>query len=188
LPQRDRKRQRLQRHERLAERGAASDPVPTRQKPAKGGLLGRLDFLPQRRQRGAPQASEDVRIAPLPLCTAGSKLAADELLVTLELVQDRFHIDPEVLARLGRRQPARAARARALAAGGTGPPECPPPPRGEPPGQPGGRPPPGRAAGAPGPPASARPPAPADPTPRAPPLRLEHSRVRLVERPDQPVT
>ena len=104
FPERDRQRQCLQRHKRFAQRGPPVDPVPTRQKAAEGGLLRRLDFLPQRRQRGPPQPSKHVWIAPLALGPAWPQLAADEQLLALELVQDGLDVDPEALFRLGCRE------------------------------------------------------------------------------------
>src|SRR5205823_729116 len=104
LPERDRQRQRLQRHERLAQRRPAVDPMPARQEASQRGLLGGLDFLPQRGQRCAPQSPEDVGVAPLALHAAGPQLAADEELLALELVQDPLDVDPEALVRLSGRE------------------------------------------------------------------------------------
>ena len=50
-------------------------------------MLDRLDLAAQRGQRGAPQAPQHIRIAPLALGPAGPQLAADEQPVALELEQ-----------------------------------------------------------------------------------------------------
>ena len=78
--------------------------MPARQEASQRGLLGGLDFLPQRGQRCAPQSPEDVGVAPLALHAAGPQLAADEELLALELVQDRLDVDPEALVRLSGRE------------------------------------------------------------------------------------
>ena len=62
--------------------------MPGGQEPPERRLLGRLDLLAQRRERGAPQASQDVGVAPLALDASGAKLAADELVGALEPEQD----------------------------------------------------------------------------------------------------
>ena len=86
LPERHRQREPLKRDERLAQRRTAVDPLPARQEPCECGLLGRLDLAPQGGERGAPQAPQDVRIAPFALDPAGPELAANEQLVVLERV------------------------------------------------------------------------------------------------------
>jgi hypothetical protein len=78
--------------------------VPAGQEAAERGLLGRLDLLAQRGERGAAQATKDVGIAPLALDAAGTQLAAHELLVALELAELRLDVAPEVLVRLRRRE------------------------------------------------------------------------------------
>ena len=55
LPERDRQRHALQRHERLAQRRAPVDPVPRGQEARQCLLLDRLDFLAQRSERSSPQ-------------------------------------------------------------------------------------------------------------------------------------
>ena len=62
--------------------------MPGRQEPPQRSLLGRLDLLAQSGERGAPQASQDVGVAPLALDAAGAKLAADEPVGTLEAGED----------------------------------------------------------------------------------------------------
>src|SRR5205823_4910770 len=63
LPERDREGQALERDERLAQGGAPVDPVPVRQEAPVRGLLGRLDLLPERRERGATEPAEGVAVA-----------------------------------------------------------------------------------------------------------------------------
>ena len=101
LPERDRQREPLQRHERLAQGRAAADPVPGGQEAAEGRLLGRLDLAAQRGERGAPEAAEDVGVAPLALGATRTELAADEQIGALELVQE---------TRTGRARSARLPR------------------------------------------------------------------------------
>src|SRR5207247_9446118 len=85
LPERDRKGQALERDERLAQRRAPVDPVPVRQEAAVRGPLGRLDLLPERRERGAAETPQDVGLAPFALGPARPELAAHESVVPLEL-------------------------------------------------------------------------------------------------------
>ena len=101
LPEGDRKRQSLQRHERLAERRAAVDSVPARQKAAERRLLGRLDLAAECSQRGAPEPPQHLRVAPLALATTRTQLAPDELVGTLQLPQDRLDVATEALVGLG---------------------------------------------------------------------------------------
>ena len=83
--------------------------MPARQEPPEGCLLGRLDLPTQCGQRGAAQPSQHLRIAPFPLATAGTELAADELVAALQLAQRRLDVAAEPFARLGRgKRPARA--------------------------------------------------------------------------------
>ncbi len=71
-------REALQRHELLAQaldRGGVAGrstrvtihSLPGRQEGSEGALVGRLDLLAQHRQRGAAQAAQHVRVAPLAL-------------------------------------------------------------------------------------------------------------------------
>ena len=113
LPERDGQRERLQRNERFAERRTTVDPVPAREEAAERCLLHRLDLAAKRGERRAPQAAQDLGIAPLPLGAAGPELAADELLVALELAQLLLDVEAEPGRRLGGRErptPARPAR------------------------------------------------------------------------------
>ena len=55
--------------------------------------LGGLDLLAQHRQRGAAQAPEHLRVAPLPVRAAGAQLAADKRALTLELTQRSGDVD-----------------------------------------------------------------------------------------------
>ena len=110
LPERDGQRQRLQRHERLAERRAAVDPVPARQEAPECRLLGRLDLLAQRGERRAAQPAEDVGVAPLALRPTRPELAADELLLALEDAELGLDVTAEVVVRLTGREGAAGAR------------------------------------------------------------------------------
>ena len=91
LPHLGREREALQRHERLAQAvdaGAAGrmavDALPAREEARERALVGRLDLLAQRGQRGAPQAPQHLGVAPLARGTAGAQLAAHELAGALE--------------------------------------------------------------------------------------------------------
>ena len=101
LPERDRKRQRLERDERLAQARAPVDPVPARQEPAERRLLRGLDLLAKRSEGRTAKATQDVGIAPLALGPAGPELAADESFLPLELAQQRL----DVASRSGRSPP-----------------------------------------------------------------------------------
>ena len=87
LPEQNGKRQRLERNERVAEARAPVDPVPAGQEPPEGRRLRGLDLLAKRRKRGATQATQHVRVAPLTLAPARPELPADEPLLPLELPQ-----------------------------------------------------------------------------------------------------
>src|SRR5262249_59289701 len=89
FPQRHRQRQTLQRDERLAQRCPTVDPVPVWQEAAERGLLRRLDLLPQHGERGATQAAQHIEVAPFPLGSSGTKLAADEQLAPPHLPHHR---------------------------------------------------------------------------------------------------
>ena len=95
LPERHRQREPLQRDERLAQRRAPVDAVPARQEAAERRLLDRLDLAPQRGERRAAQPPQHVGVAPLALGAARAQLAADELLLALELAQLRLDVDAE---------------------------------------------------------------------------------------------
>ena len=110
LPERDRQRERLERDQRLAESRPPVDPMPARQEAAHRRLLDGLDLAAERRERRAPEPPEHLRVAPLALAAAGTKLAADELLRTLERAQLGLDVAAEALVRLTRRE--RTARAR----------------------------------------------------------------------------
>ena len=62
--------------------------MPAGQEPRERFLLDRLDLAAQRGERRAPQAAQHVGVAPFTLGAAGTKLAAHELLVVLELDED----------------------------------------------------------------------------------------------------
>ena len=113
LPERHRQRQRLERDERLAQRRAPVDALPAGEEAAERSLLGRLDFAPQRGERGPAQAAKNVRVAPFPLRAARAQLAADELVRPLErrqLLLGDLELEAEALGCLRGRE--RAARAR----------------------------------------------------------------------------
>ena len=103
----------LQRNERLAQALAASDPVPRGKKAAERRLLRGLDLTAQHRERRAPDAAENVRVAPLALRAAGPELPADERVRELEgdelLVDGR---DVELEPRRDLRARERAMRLR----------------------------------------------------------------------------
>ena len=90
--------------------------MPARQKAAECHLLGGLDLLAERCERGATEASQHVGVAPLPFRPARPQLAADEPLLALERLQlglDAVGSEPEALRRLARRErPAAAGEAR----------------------------------------------------------------------------
>src|SRR5205823_6218168 len=81
-------------------------PVPVGQEAAEGGLLDRLDFLPERGERSAAQPSQHVRVAPLALRPTRAELAADELLRALELVELGRDVAAEAPVCLGGRERA----------------------------------------------------------------------------------
>ena len=85
FPQCDRQRERLQRHERFAQRRPPVDAVPGRQEPRERLLLDGLDLAPKRGERRAAQATQYIGVAPLALGPAGTQLAAHEQLGALEL-------------------------------------------------------------------------------------------------------
>ena len=102
LPELHRQREPLERDERLAKGRAAVDPVPARQEAPERRLLGGLDFLAERSERRAAKATQHIGVAPLALGPARPKLAADQLLLALELAQLLLDVAAEVLVRLGR--------------------------------------------------------------------------------------
>ena len=116
LPQRHGQRQRLERNQSLAEAGAAIDAVPGGNKTRVRRLLDRLDLLPERRERRAPQPPQDVGIAPLPLGAARPQLAADEPLLAFQgrqLTSGELRLDAEADGGLrGRERPAPAGEPR----------------------------------------------------------------------------
>ena len=84
--------------------------MPVREEASERRLLGRLDLAAERRERRAPQPAQHVRIAPLALDAAWPELAADELLLALELAQQLVDVDAEPLVRLRRRERPAPAR------------------------------------------------------------------------------
>ena len=83
--------------------------MPRRQEAAERRLLGGLDLLAKGGERRAPEAAEDVGVAPLALCAARTQLAADELVLPFQRSQLGLDVAAEALVRLGGRE--RAARA-----------------------------------------------------------------------------
>ena len=71
----------------------AIHPLPRRQESRQPALIGRLDLLAQRRQRGTAQTPEDLDVAPVALTAAGAQLAEHDLAVTLELTQHGARVD-----------------------------------------------------------------------------------------------
>ena len=110
FPQRHRQRESLQWNERLAQRRAAVDPVPVRQETAERDLLRRLDLFAQRGERRAAEPPQHIRVAPFPFRAARPQLAAHELLLTLELMQQRLDVASEALVRLRGRERTASAR------------------------------------------------------------------------------
>ena len=97
----------MERHQRLAQRGASADAVPRRQEAGERLLLDRLHLLAERRERGAPKTAQNIGITPLALAPSRSQLAADEQLLLLERGEDVGDVAPEVLAGgRGRERPA----------------------------------------------------------------------------------
>ncbi len=120
LPERHRERQRLQRDDCLAQRCAAVDAVPARQEAPERRLLDRLHLAAERGERRTPEPTQDVGIAPLALAAARPELAANELLVALELAQLLLDLDAEPRRDLGggerpaSTRPARDERAQRI--------------------------------------------------------------------------
>ena len=84
--------------------------MPPGQEPRERLLLDGLDLAAKRSERRATQTAKHVRVAPLALAAAGTKLAAHELLVALELRQHVDDVAAEALVRLRRRERAAALR------------------------------------------------------------------------------
>ncbi len=84
----------------------AVDPLPGGQEGSERLLLGRLDLLAQRRQRGAAQAAQHLDVAPLPSGATGAQLTAHDVAVALELTQYGGGVDAVALAQLVGREGA----------------------------------------------------------------------------------
>src|SRR5205823_6206760 len=110
LPERDRKGKALQRNERLSKRGAPVDAVPAGEESREGRLLDRLDLLAQSGERRAPKPAQHVRVAPLALASARTKLPPEPDVLTVEVARDRLGVVPEALVRLRGRERPSAAR------------------------------------------------------------------------------
>ena len=98
LPHLRRQREALQRQEHLAEpvdpggaRGVHA--LPRGQEARQRPLLGGLDLLAERGERGAPQAAQHVGVAPLALAPARPQLAADQVAGGLQIAQHRAAVD-----------------------------------------------------------------------------------------------
>src|SRR6185369_2168605 len=94
LPDVDRQRDALERDEHVAQPvdpgarcGVAVDALPARHEAGERTLVGRLDLLAQRGERGAPQPPQHLGIAPLAPGATGAQLPADELAPAFEAGQ-----------------------------------------------------------------------------------------------------
>ena len=72
----------------------AVDALPARHEARQRALVGRLDLLAQRGQRGAPQAPQHLGVAPLAARAAGPQLAAHQLAGALEAGQHGREVEP----------------------------------------------------------------------------------------------
>ncbi len=116
LPDLDGQREPLQPHEHLAQpvdagsgAGVPVDALPGGQEGGQAPLVGGLDLLAQRGERGAPEAAQDLDVAPLALAASWPQLAADEIPSALELAQDGAGVDAIAGAQLvGGEGPVRA--------------------------------------------------------------------------------
>ena len=90
----------------------AVDALPGRQEGRQRALVGGLDLLAQRGERRPPQAPQHLGVTPLRLAgpPAGAQLAAHDLAVALQPLQDGGRIDVVAGAQLAGRE--RAVRAR----------------------------------------------------------------------------
>ena len=87
----------------------AVDALPVRQEARERALVGRLDLLAQRGERGAPQPPQHLGVAPLALRPAGAELAAHQVARDLERLQHRREVDAVALAqRVGLERAVRA--------------------------------------------------------------------------------
>ena len=119
LPHLGGQREPLQADQRLAQpvgpgaRGrVAVDALPVRQEARERALVGRLDLLAQRGERGAPQPPQHLGVAPLALRAARAQLAAHEVAGGLERLQHRREVDAVALAqRVGLERAVRAREA-----------------------------------------------------------------------------
>ena len=84
--------------------------MPVRQEAAECRLLCRFDFLAERGERRAAETTQDVGVAPLSFGPARPQLTTNELLLTLELLQQRLHVATEALVRLRSSERPAAAR------------------------------------------------------------------------------
>ena len=100
----------MQGHDCLPQRSPPVDSVPTRDEPSERLLLDGLDLPAQRGERGAPQPAQHIGIAPLALASARPQLAANEQLVALERSEQVADVAPE--ARVGVRGRERTSSPR----------------------------------------------------------------------------
>ena len=84
--------------------------MPVGEKASERRLLRRLDFLAQRRERRAAEPPQHIGIAPFPLSPARAQLAAHELFLALEPLQQRLDVAAEALVCLRRRERPAPAR------------------------------------------------------------------------------
>ncbi len=120
LPHVDRQRHALERHQHVAQpvdpgagRRVAVHALPARHEARERALVGRLDLLAQRGQRGAPQPPQHLGVAPLALGAAGAQLAAHQVAGALQPGQHRRQVQPVAVAQL--RGLERAVHARPAA-------------------------------------------------------------------------
>ena len=69
---------------------ALRDSLPGRRKPSEHGLIDRLHFVPQLRERAPPDQTEDARVGPFAAAPSGPELAFDQPSLRREADQHRF--------------------------------------------------------------------------------------------------
>src|SRR6185312_15960490 len=90
LPERDGKRDSLERDERLPQRRPPVDAVPAGEEASERLVVDRLDLLAQRGEARAAEAAKDIGFAPFALRAARPKLAPHETALALEAAELRF--------------------------------------------------------------------------------------------------
>ena len=89
------------------------DVLPAGQEAGQLAAVGGLRLGAQVGDAGAPDAAQDLGVAPLALGAAGQQLAADEVAGALELAQRRQRVDAVAGGELGGRERAVGARVAA---------------------------------------------------------------------------